>query len=358
MKTSNFNFLINVRALNAPFSGVQRYLSDLLPGITSGLLANGIISRTISTRHTGIKAHLWEQTTAAITENDKLLWSPASTGPILRKNQILTIHDLQQLDHPEWFNAKFQLGYKFIVPLVARQCRHVIAISNFTKKRIVDRCKIPEEKISVIHNGINSRFHPIEKDSIIPILNKLKLPSDKYILCVGGLKPNKNLKNTLICWKKLSKSLPDDLWLYIVGVKDLNSKDIDCGDLIGLPKIKFLGFINDTDLPYLISGSKLFIFLSYYEGFGFPILEAMACGVPVVSSNATSLTEIANESAMLCDPDDIISICNCIKLLYYSIDKRTEFIKKGLENVKSFTLETSVSKYISLFHKLYIKKLQ
>ena len=173
---------INTRVLAHPTTGVERYLIELL-----ARMGPDIYQCAPRSALGGIKGHAWEQLVLPAKLRGRLLFSPCNTGPLAVANQVVTIHDVAALDHPEWLNAKFALWYRWLTPRLARRVKHIIAVSEFTRGQIVAHTGVPAEKITVIPNGVDARFAPMAPEAIAAALAPLALPSRKYILAVGSV---------------------------------------------------------------------------------------------------------------------------------------------------------------------------
>jgi len=148
----------------------------------------------------GIKGHLWEQLYLPTQLRRRLLWSPGNTGPIWVSRQVLTVHDVSTLDHPEWFERKFALWYAAILPRLARKLRAIITVSHFSADRIVRQTKVSPDRIHVIYNGVHERFLHADPTTVAQVRKRLGLNSP-YVLFVGSLEPRKNLKTLLEAWQ-------------------------------------------------------------------------------------------------------------------------------------------------------------
>jgi glycosyltransferase involved in cell wall biosynthesis len=271
---------INGRFLDQEMTGVQRYSHGMLAGLGNKLL----IARPAS-RLSPAGGHLWEQFVLPFRCKRSLLWSPGNTGPWLKKNQVVTIHDVSTLDHPEWFSGKFALWYRFLLPRLARRVRKIITVSEFSKARLVTTCSIPPEKVEVVHNAVDTRFKPASGEAIGAWRRRHQIERP-YCLYVGSLEPRKNLRVLLEAWAMLA---PRDCDLLIAGAPGRVFREKGFTDLPA--NTRLFGRVADDELPVLLSGARCFVFPSLYEGFGYPPLEAMACGCPVICSDATSLPE-------------------------------------------------------------------
>ena len=328
---------VNARFITKKVTGVERYaveLSRALKKIDQNILfvspKNKFINSNIKNLET-VEAgyfnnYLWEQIELPLFlyRNKKpLLVNPVNTAPIFYDNQILVVHDIAFLHNPEWYTKKAAVFFKFIVGKSIKASKKIITVSNFSKNELIKYLKIPPEKIEVIHSGIPS--------SILKYAN-YNYPNEfgDYILSVSSLEPRKNIKSLIEAFIKLNRK---DIKLIIVGKKNpLVFNDAKLG--IGKhDNIIFLGYVEDEALAKLYKNARLFAYLSYYEGFGFPPVEAIACGCPTMVSNTSSLPEICGENAEYCDPQNINEITGKIESMLSeykkpSNERITEFIKK------------------------------
>jgi glycosyltransferase involved in cell wall biosynthesis len=324
---------VNLRTLGYHVTGVQRYLLSLLPYMPSEL-DSVKPARALQ----GIKGHLWEQFYLPTQLKRRLLWSPGNTGPLGVSRQVLTVHDVSSLDHPEWFERKFALWYATMLPRLIRKVRAVITVSQFSKDRIVHLTGVKPERVSVIFNGVDQRFHPADPGTIAKVKADFKLDSP-YVLFVGSLEPRKNLQMLLEAWRIGSFEGKN---LVVVGASGHLFAEIQLGSV---PKgVRFLGRVDDEALPALYSGAAGFVYPSIYEGFGLPPLEAMACGCPVAVSDIPAHREVCGETAMYFDPfipEDLSSKLEA--LLRLDDASRNSFVEQGLNRAARYTWQSAAS---------------
>jgi|Deesub1362A_J573_1020465.scaffolds.fasta_scaffold03662_2 glycosyltransferase involved in cell wall biosynthesis len=356
---AKYKIVINGRFVIQQLTGVQRYALEVtrrLPGLIQvvaprpgrseyePLSTITIIDPLGRFVQSGVLGHLWEQVALPRwARKARLLWSPCGSGPLQVKNQVLTIHDIAYLEHPEWFNRAFVKWYRFLVPRLVRQVRRVITVSRFTRDRLVETVEVSLEKISVIPNGVDVRFQPKAPEEVARTRNVLGIPSPNYVLSLGSLEPRKNLHRLLKAWSNIHHKLPDDVWLVITGAKGKYSvfQNVSFNKLP--PRVYLTGYVPDEYLPALYSGALAFVYVSLYEGFGLPPLEAMACGTPVVTSNITSLPEVVGNAAILVNPYDIRDITDGIYELIRNDALREELKSKGMERAKQFTWDRTAA---------------
>lgn len=334
METEEPDIVANTRILRSPLTGVQRYTLELL-----SRFGDRVTQVAPRRKLDGVLGHTWEQFFLPSQVSRSLLWSPSNTGPLAVKRQVITIHDVVPMDHPEWLTSKFAIWYRLLLPGLAKRVTHIITVSEFTKQRVIETLRVPQEKISVIYNGVDSRFAPCPGEDTAKVRATLGLPSDRYMLSLGSLEPRKNLHSLLQAWDQVLPDLPQDLWLVVTGAK---GKSLVFGNfsLEKLPPRVFLtGHVNDEYLPALYSGALLSAYLSLYEGFGLPPLEAMACGTPVVTSDTGAIPEVVGEAAIRVNPYDVEAIAWGIRHVLEDSVLRENLRRKGLERAKRFTWE-------------------
>lgn len=294
---NDIKMIVNTRILQSHTTGVQRYLLELLARMPD--LQRIAPSRALA----GMRGHAWEQLRLPGQCRGKLLWSPSNTGPLAVRNQVVTIHDVVPLDHPEWLNPRFAAWYRFLIPRLARRVKHVIVDSDFTRQRLIAHSRIDPGKVTVVHCGVDARFQPQGPEAIAAARMALQLPAGRYVLSVGSLEPRKNLGRLLLAWERLLPTMPPDVWLVLAGAKGKQLVFGDVPELQRLPGRVFLsGYVPDALLPALYAGAMAFVYPSVYEGFGLPPLEAMACGTPVIVGNRASLPEVVGDAALMIDP--------------------------------------------------------
>lgn len=237
--------------------------------------------------------------------------------------KVTTYHDLIPLKFPEWSNHKIISVHKRRLELVQQEVDKVIAVSNSCKSDLLEVSKIPEKKIVVIYEGVDNSFTQFSEAEIKEFKTKWGLP-DKYVLAVGGIGARKNLPRI--------KQASQGHHLVILG------------EITG---------ITQSDVPLVFASSEGLMYMSLYEGFGLPILEAMACGVPVLTSNVSSMPEISKDAALLANPYDVSDMKGKLTLLLEDIELRRELIKRGLKRAKMFTWEKCAEQTCQIYKELY-----
>jgi len=326
---TNPKFYINGRYLHQRITGVQRYAREVIHRFEGKKVS--ILSPEIDILKRG---PFWEQVILpSYYKKDSILWSPTNTGPLAISRQVITIHDISTIDHPEWFSKPFALWYRFLLPRLAQRVHRVITDSQYSKNRMLACFQIPDKKVKVIFPGVSEKFRPSTDTEINRVRSKYNLASI-FILAVGSLEPRKNLLRLLDAYEKIRVKYPK-MELVIVGSSGYPFKDPGLNSLpVGT---HLLSEVPDTDLPPLYSGAQIFVYPSIYEGFGLPVLEAMACGTPVIASTASSIPEVVGEAGLLFDPYDVYAIETEIEKLINDHDLQNHLTELGLQRAKLFT---------------------
>ena len=287
-----------------------------------------------------IKRLLWYQTSLnwqLRQQQTALFFSPATEGMLFPSvPQVMMVHDLIPLKYPE-LSPKWQYYYRYVLPLILKKCQKIICISEHTKKDLIENYHLPAELIEVVYLGFDRKlfFPQVNPD----ILSKYGL--NKYFLYVGDMRFYKNLGRCLEAFDRLPNR---DCQFVITGKKDdffypeiarqtqqLKSKE----------RIIFLDYVPTDDLPYLYSSAQSLVFASLYEGFGLPVLEAMACGCPVITAQATSLPEVGGDSVLYVDPYDVENISEKMQRILRDEDLRQDLSRKGKARAKLFSWSTT-----------------
>ncbi|MGI8979890.1 MAG: glycosyltransferase family 4 protein [Pirellulaceae bacterium] len=324
---------VNGRFMRQRVTGMQRYAREIVARLGSRV---ELVEPSRASH--GIRGHLWEQVGLPCQLRSSLLWSPCTTGPLGIGSQVVTIHDCAFRDRAECFTPRFAAWLQWLVPRLARRVRQILTVSQFSKDRIADSCRVPADKIHVVQNGVDPRFRPATMEEIVAARAKFNLPQN-YVLSVGSLEPRKNLPRLLEAWQQISQqriaNQPPNTKLVLVGTTAavFASAKLDAPD----NSVVLTGYVPDELLPALYSGAAAFVYPSLYEGFGLTVLEAMACGTPVICSSSTSLPEVAGDAAVLVDPNDVAAIGHAIQNLLTDEHLRSSLRGRGLDRARQFT---------------------
>jgi glycosyltransferase involved in cell wall biosynthesis len=328
------NIVVNGRFLSRPITGVERYGREIVKLFRGNY-------RVERTRLNGIAGHGWEQfILPGRLARDSILWSPANTGPILVRDQVLSLQDLSTLEHPEWFRPAFAAWYRILLPILIRRVRVVITPSNHVKQKVLRRFQ--GVNALAIPSGVNvDVFHPSARRPI-PYLPK------RYILFVGSLEPRKNLPALIHAWGKIQPEFPD-VALVIAGASGNVFRPVNLPHKSA--SVHFTGHV-DGELPSLYANAELFVLPSLDEGFGLPVLEAMACGTPVIVSNGGALPEVVDDAGLIFDLSQPDTLATSMQICLTDRNVRNALIEKGLARVKGFSWQSTADRIWNTLNEL------
>jgi glycosyltransferase involved in cell wall biosynthesis len=268
---------------------------------------------------------------------------------------VVTIHDLAPLRNTSWVKPKTVDFFKKNIEKIIYNAAGVIAVSEFTKKDILDRYSISLDKVEVIGEAASSVFFRDEDREYIK--NTFQL--DQFLLYAGQLQERKNIRGLMTAYAGLGVEIQSEYPLVIVGSAASDSFAADLLDLADRlcikPHVRWLGRVEDTVLRKLYSCARLFVYPSFFEGFGLPPLEAMACGTPVVVSKGTAVEEVIGDAGLLCDPNDPESIADMMEILMTQEDIYRQLQTATLNQAKKFTWSDVAKKTVSVYEKKYDK---
>ena len=282
-------------------------------------------------------------------------WTPGTFLLPVRCSIVGTIFDLTTIIYPEFHKRKVIEHQEKAFHYFKENASLIIAISENTKMDIMKYLHIPEEKIRTIYCGVGDEFRKIEDVRVLKSRLKGIGVGYPYILYLGTLEPRKNVERLIEAFIQLKKGKRIDEKLVISGIQGWGYQSIfDKVASSGIEKeVIFTGFGPNEFLPFLYNGASAFVYPSFYEGFGLPVLEAMACGVPVVTSNVSSLPEVAGNATILINPYSVDELADGIWRILSDEELRNQCIKKGIERAKSFTWERCAKNTLDVFNEVY-----
>lgn len=322
-------------------------------------------SKRVLGRHEYLLRAVWDQTIFrhhVLKVKPDVVFFPIQDGMLFPSvKQVVTVHDLHYLHFgeslPECGNEISRWRkelYLRKLPRILNSCAAIIAVSDSTKNDLVSYFNLSRQKIHVVYNGYDeNRFQLIE--DLEPVLSRYGLQKGGYFLFVGSILRHKNLVRLVQAFARLGS----DAKLVISGVcKDdaYLSEIINCArDLkLGSGQIIFLDYVSDSDLPFLYNGAISFVLPSLHEGFGVPVIEAMACGIPVVTSNCAAMPEVAGDAAIFIEPTCVDGIEHAMRTVLKKENVRLHLKNLGLERAKLFSWSASATKLYSIFEKLCV----
>jgi len=283
----------------------------------------------------------------------KLYWQPnfIPNKGIKADHTVTSVHDFSFLLHKE-FHPKERIEYfekNFFKNI--KKSDMIITGSEFSKREILEKLEVTEDKVKVIYHGVNHHlfkvYHDLEVSFTLP---------QKFIFSVGSIEPRKNLLGLLKAYNKLTPSLKEEYKLVLVGFKGWENREIMEIIEKNTTYIHYLGFISDEELAKVYNLASCFVFPSFYEGFGLPVLEAMACGTPVVCSDSSSLPEVGGDAVLYCDAHNVDDIQSKIEDVLENEALQNTMITKGIERAQTFSWEKSTLEHIEVFEMLLALK--
>jgi glycosyltransferase involved in cell wall biosynthesis len=331
--------IVNGRFLSGPLTGVQRYAAEILRGLGQRVR---VVRPGPESGAKGMAGHAWEQfSLPRQVASGAILWSPANSGPLATPNQVLTLHDLSPLEHAEWFKPAYAAWYRLFLPRLARRVRRIITPSEYVRQKVLSRFHLPGERVVVVPGGVDTtRFRKVAPAG----------DGGRYILFVGTLEPRKNLATLLAAWQQIEKFHPE-VFLVLAGGAGRVFSPIQLSQ--DIPRVKFAGYVAEDALPALYSGAEVFVLPSFDEGFGLPVLEAMACETPVVVSACGALPEVVGKAGLFIDPQQAEDLAAALNDCLSDANLRRCLVEDGLQQVQRFSWQASSEKVYAVLRESY-----
>jgi glycosyltransferase involved in cell wall biosynthesis len=367
---------INTFALSGRrgMAGVGRYITGLAHGLAQidhphevHYLCNEDNAYLFPSRHimcgklteTRLLRLMWEQTLLPLQLLHKqidLYHAPTFVLPqVTVRPSVVTVLDMTWFTHGEKHIPYKRWYFTKLIPRSVSKSARVIAISEATKSEIIRILGVSPDKITVTHMGVDTAvFYPIvDRSSLSNVLAKYGITATGYILYLGKIEPRKNLPALLAAYASVKAHL-NSRKLVICGGKGWDFEDVFVTvERLGLQQdVIFTGHVPDSDLSTLYNGSDLFVYPSKYEGFGIPLLEAMACGVPVVSNNVSSMPEVVGDAGILTNCDDVSTLADTIHGVLDNGDLRRSLRERGLARVRQFTWAETACRTIKVYEEV------
>jgi glycosyltransferase involved in cell wall biosynthesis len=294
----------------------------------------------------------------SITGPVDVFWSPHLNFSCFGNQagkKILTVHDLSFLRYPEFFSARKNFWHRGLnIKKLVSKYDVIIAISENTKIDLIDLLQVPAEKIVVVYSGLNQESANLNLEEVALFKTKQAL-NEHFILYLGAIEPRKNVGGLVEAYNLLrDKHLPlTNYQLVLAGARGWKNKSVykKVADSLYRDDIKFLGYVSRAERNWLYSNASLFVYPSYYEGFGFPPLEAMSHGLATITSDVSSLPEVVGNAALMINPYSTLDLARAIETLLLDTNLKKSYIARGLERSKLFTWHQTASIYLNLFKK-------
>lgn len=268
---------------------------------------------------------------------------------------VVTVHDLSCFDHPQWHPAERVRFMQAQLPRALAEAAAVTVVSEATRARLLSLFAVAPERVVVTHPGVDAVFRPVSLGEALEWLQRWGVKPGGYFLCVGTLEPRKNWETVLRAYAALPAALRQQVPLLVVGQKGWLIEELRrvAAPLVADGSVQFLGFLPDAALAALYSHTAGFFYLSFYEGFGLPPLEAMACGAPVVVSDTTSLPEVVGDAGVQLPPVDCDGVRSVMVRLIEDIAWRQELGEKGVARARRFSWERCARASVQAFRLAY-----
>lgn len=276
--------------------------------------------------------------------------------PLAKKiHKVVTVHDLAFIEHPEYAVPSQAKYLRKVVPEAIGAADVVVTVSHEVSRTIIEHLQTPAEKLVVVPPGVGKAFHRITDPMLLDATRQKFALKHPLVLAVGTLQPRKNHIGVIKAFYQAQQKKNAPAMLAIAGEQGwLYEETMRVVDNLNLrDKVRFLGRVNDAELVSLYNLADIFAFPSFFEGFGIPPLEAMACGTPVITSNTSSLLEVANDAALLVNPYNVDEIADAITRLVEDESLRAELQAKGYQRIQQYTWELSAQKMLYVYQQLY-----
>ncbi|MGY4622396.1 glycosyltransferase [Bradyrhizobium sp. USDA 4486] len=350
--SSSAGFGINGRFLTQPLTGVQRYAHNVSAAMNRALARRGKAAAIIAPADAAdpgfqsiplltagpLAGHLWEQVVLPARWPDRLL-NLCNTAPAIKSDQVVCIHDANVFVAPQSYRSLFRMTYRTLQPLLAKRAARIATVSAASARQIACHLPVRAADIAVLPNG---HEHALAWEPRRAHIAPSSVPDGRFVLALGSRASHKNLQLVLKIAPELAAM---NLSVIIAG----GGADIYTPEsLTSAQGVKLLGYVTDDDLAYLMERALCLLFPSWTEGFGLPIIEAMARGCPVISSNRASMAEVCGDAALLAAPDDPAEWVRQVRQLASSADRRTELVGRGRQRLRLFSWESTAAGYLEL----------
>lgn len=391
IRTSGIDLILGTDSVTAPLTGIGRYTLELARGLAEhphvgrlrylsmgrwasleqlssvegGAPASARTVRSVLAGNS-LAVHAYAllmpqlQRLRLRGQGQSLYHSPNFFLPPFPGRTVVTVHDLSHHLHPQ-FHPPARIEYmRRMLPGSLRRASHVITVSESARRDLIAHLGYPAERVSATALGVSPAFHPRAPQDIAPILARLGVQPQGYSLYVGTIEPRKNLDRLLDAYEALPEALRLRCPLVMAGSPGWRSEHTHArmARAATVGWLHYLRFVAQADLPALYAGARLFIYPSLHEGFGLPVLEAMASGVPVLTSNQSSLPEVAGDAALLVEPADTQALAQALARALQDGAWQRQAASAGIERARQFTWQRCIDATVRVYARLLEQPLQ
>lgn len=356
------HYLLDARTATPHFPGIGRYVRSLATALLPQLGPNERLTLLVDPQQplqldgaTSVPlpaspfslAQQWRAPRAIARLSADLYHSPYYLMPYRPSaSTVLTVYDVIPLRYPQFSSVRARLLFRVASRLALRAARHVIAITEDARQDFISEFGVRADRIATIPLGVEPTFRPATQAEIDPVRAKYGLP-ERFAFYLGSNKPHKNLLGLVQTWVTLQDP---PVGLVVAGAWDKRHPEARrLAESRGDTTIRWLGRVPEEDLPALYSAAEVFVFPSLFEGFGLPVIEAMACETPVICSNVTALPEVAGDAAVLVRPDDPAELAAALERVMSDGQLRSELAAKGLARAGQFSWERTAARTLEIY---------
>jgi glycosyltransferase involved in cell wall biosynthesis len=363
-------FAVDAHAIGRHLTGNEVYIRSLLGAMAAhdresefvAYVSNGAeahVPSRIRTRHVSTNpfTRLGYELPRAVAKDQPDLLHVQYTAPLTCSAPVLaSVHDVSYIEHPEYFPLWRSSQLRLTVGHTIRRAVRILTPSEFSRMAILRAYgDLEEDKVAMVSHAAAPEFRPISRDAAVLEVRKRFSIAGTYILCVGDLQPRKNQIGLIRAFEKLTAAYPQlRHTLVLAGKETWFAGEVRqaAARSHAADRVRFLGFVSDEDLLQLYNACDLFAFPSFYEGFGLPVLEAMACGRAVVCSNTSSLPEVADSAAILVDPYSCDEIVRAMADLLLDPQLRARMERLGLQRAAHFSWQRTAEKTLEIYYEV------
>ena len=266
---------------------------------------------------------------------------------------VSVVHDLNFIHMPEHLPPRWRRYYLKKFPLFIRRADHIITVSEFSKRDLMEQLDVPEEKLSVVYNDTAEGFRPANDEAEVQAIRGKYAQGRPYFLSVGLIHPRKNIPGLLNAFARFKSHTGSEAKLLVAGAKKWWTDELENRYRTNpaFADIHFFGRVSDADLQELYRGALALVFPSFFEGFGIPLLEAFKSGIPAITSHNTALTEVGGDAVLYCDPHEPESIAEAMLRVAESVALRQDLVQKGFARVPLFSWDAGARTVTRILHR-------